>query len=70
MKGENAMIMIEGFEKKELIDHKLAEFIRESERNRILSAFATKNKTVFTIEEAISLICGFEVRCDDGMSLR
>ena len=54
----------------ELIDPKLEEFVRESERNRIISIFATKNKSIFTATDVISLICGYEVNEDDGMSLR
>lgn len=70
MKGENAMdegIEILGIG--ELIDPKLEEFVRESERNRIISIFATKKKSIFTAVEVISLICGYEVTEDERLSL-
>lgn len=53
----------------ELIDPKLEEFIRESERNRMISIFATKKKSIFTAIEVISLLCGYEVTEDDRLSL-
>jgi hypothetical protein len=68
MKGENAMV-VEGIGREELVHPQLEEFIRESERNRVISIFATKNKSVFTANEVIALICGFEVNNDAGMSL-
>ena len=54
----------------ELIDPKLEEFVRESERNRIISCFAAMNKTIYSKAEIFALICGFEVKDDDGMPIR
>lgn len=68
------MVVFEGLsrgeaDREELIHPQLEEFIRESERNRVISIFVTKNKSIFTANEVVALICGFEVNNDAGMSL-
>ena len=59
------MLEIEVSDTSELIHPQLEEFIRESERNRIISIFAKSKKNYFETKEIISLICGFEVKEDD-----
>ena len=61
-------VQVESIGFAELIDPKLEEFIRESERIRIISLFAVEKHKYYYSHDIIARICGFEPKeKEDGL---
>ena len=62
-------VQVESIGFAELIDPKLEEFIRESERIRIISLFAVEESyKAYSAHDIIAKICGFEPKeKEDGL---
>ena len=61
-------VQVESIGFAELIDPRLEEFIRESERIRIISLFAVEKYKCYYPQDIIAKICGFEPKeKEDGL---